>query len=332
MTTALVFFDSLPADGALSAGQQELLAAARGLGEVAVVTGAPGETAAQALGFAEVATVYTGDGEISAPDPALVDLLETAVQESGAGVVLGADVPETTDALARLAVRLDTGLITGCIGVESSADQTIVTKPVLAGTYTTTAALSDAASGRPLLVTLRPNSIDADQVAAALSPGAEPEVTALPVSAGLGNGAAAEGQIEIVERTELEKSERPALTEARVVVAGGRGVEGDFGPLEELADELGAAIGASRAATDAGWIDHAAQVGQTGVTVSPQLYISAGISGAVQQRSGMQTAQTIVAINKDEDAPVFEIADFGVVGDLFEVIPQMVEEIRRRKG
>lgn len=332
MTTALVFFDSLPADGALSAGQQELLAAARGLGEVVVVTGASGETAAQALGFAEVTGVYTGDGEISAPDPALVDLLETAVQESGAGVVLGSDVAETTDALARLAVRLDTGLVTGGIRVELSADQVAVTKPVLAGTYTTTAALSDAAADRPLLVTLRPNSIDADQVAAALSPGAEPEVTGLPVSAGLGDRTAAEGQIEILERTELEKSERPALAEARVVVAGGRGVEGDFAPLEELADELGAALGASRAATDAGWIDHAAQVGQTGVTVSPQLYVSAGISGAVQQRSGMQTSQTIVAINKDEDAPVFEIADFGVVGDLFEVVPQMVQEIRRRKG
>lgn len=332
MTTALVFFDSLPADGALSAGQQELLAAALGLGEVVVVTGASGETAAQALGFAEVTGVYTGDGEISAPDPALVDLLETAVQESGAGVVLGSDVPETTDALARLAVRLDTGLVTGGIRVELSADQVAVTKPVLAGTYTTTAALSDAAADRPLLVTLRPNSIDADQVAAALSPGAEPEVTGLPVSAGLGDRTAAEGQIEILERTELEKSERPALAEARVVVAGGRGVEGDFAPLEELADELGAALGASRAATDAGWIDHAAQVGQTGVTVSPQLYVSAGISGAVQQRSGMQTSQTIVAINKDEDAPVFEIADFGVVGDLFEVVPQMVQEIRRRKG
>lgn len=332
MTTALVFFDSLPADGALSAGQKELLAAARGLGEVTVVTGASGKAAAQALDFAEISTVYTGDGEIAAPDAALVDLLETAVQESGAGVVLGADVSETTDALARLAVRLDTGLITGGIGVETSGEQVVVTKPVLAGTYTTTASLAEAAAGRPLLVTLRPNSIDAEQVAAALTPGAEAEITGLPVSAGLGGGSAAEGQIEILERTELEKSERPALTEARVVVAGGRGVEGDFGPLEELADELGAAIGASRAATDAGWIDHAAQVGQTGVTVSPQLYVSAGISGAVQQRSGMQTSQTIVAINKDEDAPVFEIADFGVVGDLFEVVPQMVEEIRRRKG
>lgn len=150
MTTALVFFDSLPADGSLSAGQKELLAAARGLGEVTVVTGASGEAAAQALDFAEISTVYTGDGEIAAPDAALVDLLETAVQESGAGVVLGSDVSETTDALARLAVRLDTGLITGGIAVETSGEQVVVTKPVLAGTYTTTASLADAAAGRQI--------------------------------------------------------------------------------------------------------------------------------------------------------------------------------------
>jgi electron transfer flavoprotein alpha subunit len=125
---------------------------------------------------------------------------------------------------------------------------------------------------------------------------------------------------------------RPELSEARFVVAGGRGVDGDFGPVEDLADALGAAVGASRAATDAGWIDHSAQVGQTGTTVSPQLYISAGISGAIQQKAGMQTAKTIIAINKDPDAPVFEIADLGIVGDLAQVLPQAAAEIRRRKG
>jgi electron transfer flavoprotein alpha subunit len=115
-------------------------------------------------------------------------------------------------------------------------------------------------------------------------------------------------------------------------VAGGRGVDGDFGPLEELADALGAAVGASRAATDAGWIGHDAQVGQTGVTVSPQLYISAGISGAIQQKAGMQTSKVIVAINKDAESPVFEIADFGIIGDLFKVVPQATAEIKKRKG
>ncbi|MCZ4151051.1 electron transfer flavoprotein subunit alpha, partial [Escherichia coli] len=125
---------------------------------------------------------------------------------------------------------------------------------------------------------------------------------------------------------------RPALTEARVVVAGGRGVNGDFGPVEDLADALGAAVGASRAATDAGWISHDAQIGQTGVTVAPQLYISAGISGAIQQKAGMQTSKFIIAINKDADAPVVEVADLGIVGDLAKVLPQAAEEIRRRKA
>lgn len=218
-------------------------------------------------------------------------------------------------------MRLDTGIITDAVGIDA---QRRVTKSVLAGSYTTTAQVDE---GRPLVATVKPNSVQASIVA-----GHPPEVVSLPVAPSLTVDGAANGGVEVLERTPLEASERPALTEARVVVAGGRGVDGNFGPLEELADELGAALGASRAATDAGWIDHTAQVGQTGVTVSPQLYVSAGISGAIQQRAGMQTAQTIVAINKDEDAPVFEIADFGVVGDLFEVVPQIVEELRRRKG
>jgi electron transfer flavoprotein alpha subunit len=136
----------------------------------------------------------------------------------------------------------------------------------------------------------------------------------------------------ITSREQKVASGRPDLTDARIVVAGGRGLDGDFGPVEELADALGAAVGASRAATDAGWISHDAQVGQTGKTVSPQLYISAGISGAIQQKAGMQTAKVIVAVNKDAESPVFEIADFGIVGDLFQVLPQATEEIKKRKG
>ena len=250
----------------------------------------------------------------------MVDLLETAVAECGAEIILGSATADITDALARLAVRLDTGIICGIAALNG---ELVATKSELAGSYTTMSQLIPA-PGRPLVATFKPNNLDPERVDALLEAGDTPDGTVLPVRPSVGG-------VEILERTALEVSARPALAEARVVVAGGRGVEG-ASPLEELADELGAGLGASRAATDAGWIEHAAQVGQTGVTVSPQLYISAGISGAIQQRAGMQTAGTIVAINKDEDAPVFEIADFGVVGDLHEVIPQMIEELRRRKG
>lgn len=311
MTQVLIVFDTL--DAQLTTAQQELLTLGRQLGEVAVVcgTGATEDTAPQALSVDGLSTVYIPDSPLSAPDPGVTDLVEAAASASGAQVIVGADTPDSTDVLARAAVRLDAALITGATGVQDG----VVTKSVLADSYTTTA----EAAAAPLMVTLRPNCIPPQ-----LTSGPAPSVVTLPVTAS--------PSVEILDRSALPDSGRPALNEARVVVAGGRGVNGDFTLVEQLADELGAAVGASRAATDAGWIDHSAQVGQTGVTVSPQLYISVGISGAIQQKAGMQTAGTIVAINKDEDAPVFEIADVGVVGDLNAVVPQLIEEIRRRKS
>ena len=127
-------------------------------------------------------------------------------------------------------------------------------------------------------------------------------------------------------------SGRPELTEAAIVVSGGRGTGGNFEPVEGLADALGAAVGASRAAVDSGWYPHTFQIGQTGKVVSPQLYIANGISGAIQHRAGMQTSKTIVAVNKDEEAPIFELVDFGVVGDLHTVLPAVTEEVTKRKG
>ncbi|MEU3268696.1 electron transfer flavoprotein subunit alpha/FixB family protein, partial [Streptomyces bacillaris] len=188
-----------------------------------------------------------------------------------------------------------------------------------AASFTTKSRVS---KGVPV-ITVKPNSAPVEPAAAA---GA---VEALNVSF----GAAAAGT-KVVARTPRESTGRPELTEAAIVVSGGRGVNGaeNFPLIEALADSLGAAVGASRAAVDAGWYPHTSQVGQTGKSVSPQLYIASGISGAIQHRAGMQTSKTIVAVNKDPEAPIFDLVDYGVVGDLFTVVPQLTEEINNRKS
>jgi electron transfer flavoprotein alpha subunit len=301
-------------------GQRELLALAASLGEAAVVLGDNADDAARAGLHGAGATAFYGAvtpeqlrGELIAP---AVSLLVAAVRAAGADAVLLPNTMEGREIAARAAVRLDSGVITDAVAVDQELN---VTKSVLAGSYTVRARITRG----PALITLKANSVEP---ADAQGSGAQvPPVQTLELGE---SGPAAR----ITATAPHIASGRPELSEARFVVAGGRGVDGDFGPVEDLADALGAAVGASRAATDAGWIDHSAQVGQTGVTVSPQLYISAGISGAIQQKAGMQSAKYIVAINKDPDAPIFEIADLGIIGDLATVLPQAAAEIRRRQS
>lgn len=315
MAKILVYIDT-PGEH-LHKTDRELLTLAGTLGEPAVaLLGELADEVASELGAYGAQAVYRpssdGLGELLVAGKAA--FLAAAAEAGEADAVFLGNTFEAKEIAARAGMRLSSGVITDAVSVR---EDFTVTKSVFAGSYTVDAAVT---TGRPI-ITVKANSVEV----ATPQAGSAPEIRTVDV-------AVPSAAARITGRSEKAASGRPSLDEARVVVAGGRGVEGDFGPVEDLADALGGAVGASRAATDAGWIDHSAQIGQTGKTVSPQLYISAGISGAVQQKAGMQTAKVIVAVNKDPDAPVFEIADFGVVGDLATVLPQATEEIRKRKG
>jgi electron transfer flavoprotein alpha subunit len=299
----------------------ELLTIARDLGEPsAVVLGGPGTAAAMADKLAEYGAqkIYAAeseeiDGYLVAPK---ATVLASLVRAQSPAAVLIASTQEGKEIAGRLAVKLDNGVLVDAVALAGDGTATQV---VFAGS---TIVKSRVTRGIPL-VTLRPNS-----VTPAPSP-ASPSTERLAVEVTERDKLA-----RVVDRVAEQRGSRPELTEATVVVSGGRGVGNadNFKLVEELADLLGGAVGASRAAVDSGFYPHQFQVGQTGKTVSPQLYIALGISGAIQHRAGMQTSKTIVAVNKDEEAPIFELADFGVVGDLFKVVPQAAEEIRKRKG
>lgn len=316
MATVLIYIDT-PGEY-LHKTDRELLTLAGTLGDPAVALwGELTPGVASELGSYGVGVVHQSSSD------SLEDLLvagkaaflSAAAEAADAAAILLGNTFEAKEIAARTGIRLSSGVITDAVAVHEDFS---ATKSVFAGSYTVHAAVT---TGRPIL-TVKANSVE---VAAPADGAATPEIRQVEV-------AAPPAAARVTARSEREASGRPSLDEARVVVAGGRGVNGDFGPVEDLADALGGAVGASRAATDAGWIEHSAQVGQTGKTVSPQLYVSAGISGAIQQKAGMQTAKVIVAVNKDPDAPVFEIADFGVVGDLATVLPQATEEIKKRRG
>ncbi len=330
MSEVLVLVDSNSlVDGKVSKPTLELLTIARRLGEPsAVLIGDPGagdgaaaaavETLAE-YGAEKVYAVSASDGTdiggfLVAPK---AEVLAQLVEKTSPAAVLIASGGEGKEIAGRLAVKTDSGLITDAVDVQPGEQGPVTTQSVFAGSYTVQARVTH---GTPI-ITVKPNSAAPEQAAGA---GAVEEFTAtISESAKSAKVTASEPR---------KASGRPELTEAAIVVSGGRGTGGDFSAVEAFADSIGAAVGASRAAVDSGWMPHAFQVGQTGKTVSPQLYVANGISGAIQHRAGMQTSKTIVAVNKDEEAPIFELVDFGVVGDLQKVLPVATEEISQRKG
>lgn len=301
--------------GTLTAPHLELLTAARSLGDVTAVSlGEPDTPALARYGVGRVVAVDLGGRAI---EPALAaDAVAGVVRDIGPDVVLLVSSFAGKAIAARLAVAFHSGAVVDVTGIRREGDRLVAAKTVLAGNWRTECVVERGTA----VLALKPAS-----VAAAPAPVDRIDVsrtTVVPSPAALA--------VRLESRTERPSSGRPALDEARVVVAGGRGVEGDFSLVEQLADELGGAVGATRVATDEGWVDHSAQIGQTGTMIAPKLYVGVGISGAVHHTAGMQAAEVVVAVNSDPEAPIFELADFGVVGDLNAVLPQAIAALRER--
>lgn len=290
----------------------EVIAAARTLGSVtALVVGDPDLAMLARHG---VPRVLVPEMPPTTEPAAVADAALAAVEASRPDAVLLVSSFAGKAVAGRLAVLLDCGAVTDVTGLRVEDGVVVASKPVLQGSWATECAVTRG----PAVIGVRPTAFEARE-----EPGGTPEVVTLPVTPG-----AAARAVTVEAREARPASGRPPLEEARVVVAGGRGTDGDFTLVEELADALGGAVGATRVATDEGWIDHAAQIGQTGVTISPRLYVGLGISGAIHHTAALQGAETIVVVNSDPDARIFGMADFGVVGDLREVLPTAIAALR----
>jgi electron transfer flavoprotein alpha subunit len=308
------------AEGALKKVTSELITAARVLGEpAAVVVGKPGTAAplVDGLKSAGAAKIYVAESDAAENYliTPVVDVLAALAESATPAAVLLAASADGKEIAGRLAARIGSGLLVDVVDVQAGPK---AIHSIFGGAFTVEA----QANGDTPVISVRAGAIDAEP-----ADGAGEQVTVeVPEPA--------ENAAKVTSREPAVAGDRPELTEATIVVSGGRGVGSaeNFHVVEELADSLGAAVGASRAAVDSGYYPGQFQVGQTGKTVSPQLYIALGISGAIQHRAGMQTSKTIIAVNKDEEAPIFEIADYGVVGDLFKVAPQLTEAVKARKG
>jgi electron transfer flavoprotein alpha subunit len=319
MAEVLVLVDHI--DGAVKKPTLEMLTLAGRIGTPSAVFVGP----AAAAGAATKTLREYGAAKVYVVDDAVIraflvapraEALEQLVARAAPGAVLITASADGKEIAGRLAIKVESGLITDAVDVEADDEgRPLTTQSVFAGGYAVHARVTH---GTPI-ITVKPNAIEP-----LVAPAAGEIVEFVPAISERAKAA------RIVASQPRQATGRPELTEAAVVVSGGRGTGGDFAPVEALADVLGGAVGASRAAVDAGWKPHSFQVGQTGKTVSPQLYVANGISGAIQHRAGMQTSKTIVAINRDPEAPIFELVDFGVVGDLHRVLPVAVEQIKAR--